>query len=584
MPKQFAAVSAALAIVFAIGSAARVRADVTTVVGAAQLEHADGDANSWLTYGRDLSAHRFSPLAKVDASNVNGLSVVWKKTLGPPVSTESTPIVSNGTMYVTTGNATVWAVDAVTGATKWTYKYPLPVASLARACCDTDNRGVTLTNGKVIFGTLDAHLVALDAKTGKVQWNATVAPNTQAYSITSPPLPVKNTVITGVGGGEYPTRGFIAAYDVSNGKALWKRYTIPGPGELGYETWKVHGVAARGGGPTWLPGTYDPQRNTVYWGVGNPNPDWDSNSLKGSLLYTSSVLALDADTGKIKWYYQFTPHDIWDFDSVNEPVLVDVPIGGKTVAALAHADRNGYLYVLDRETGKLIYTVPFLDKINWGSVGRTTGKITFNASIQNAADGRKPYTLYPAVIGGKNWEPTAYDPTKHLFFIPAIESSIKILPLPKSDMHPKAAVFNGGAGFTAAKLSGSVSAWDLTTGKMVWKRRFALPELGGALATAGGLVFAGQMDGHLVAMDESTGKVVWQGKTASGIIAPPITFAVRDKQYVAIASSVGGVVAKFFMASTPTLQAVPKGSMMYVFGLGSKSARAATRPAKTAAR
>ena len=578
---RFVAFAAALGFVSVIGSPGRIAADQAPVVGAAQLENADSDANSWLTYGRDLSAHRYSPLTTIDASNVKTLSVLWKKTLGPPVSTESTPIVSDGTMYVTTGNATVWAVDAVTGAKKWVYKYPLPATSLPRACCDTDNRGVTLTDGKVVFGTLDAHLVALDAKTGAVAWNATVAPNSLAYSITSPPLPVKHTVITGVGGGEYPTRGFIAAYDTGTGKQLWKRYTIPGPGEPGYETWKVHGVAERGGGPTWLPGTYDPQRNTVYWGVGNPNPDWDSNSLKGSLLYTSSVLALDADTGKIKWYYQFTPHDIWDFDSVNEPVLVDVPIAGKTVAAVAHADRNGYLYLLDRETGKLIYTVPFLDKINWGSVDRTTGKITFNPAIQSAADARKPYALYPAVIGGKNWEPTAYDPAKHLLFIPALESSIKILPLPKSDMHPKKAVFNGGAGFSDAKLAGSVSAWDLTTGKMVWKRRFPLPELGGALATAGGLVFAGQMDGHLVAMDESTGDIVWQGKTASGIIAPPVTFAVDGKQYVAIASSIGGVVAKFFMASTPTLQSVPKASMIYVFGLGPKTAhvRAAKKTA-----
>ena len=582
LSKRYALLIPALAAV-ALLPLARAHADEAPVVGAAQIENADSDPNSWLTYGRDLSAHRYSPLSKIDASNVGTLSVAWKKTLGPPVSTESTPIVSDGTMYVTTGNATVWAVDAVTGATKWTYKYPLPTASLARACCDTDNRGVTLTNGKVIFGTLDAHLVALDAKTGAVQWNTTVAPNSQAYSITSPPLPVKNTIITGVGGGEYPTRGFIAAFDANSGKQLWKRYTIPGPGEPGYDTWKVSGVAQRGGGPTWLPGTYDAQRNTVYWGVGNPNPDWDANSLKGSLLYTSSVLALDADTGKIKWYYQFTPHDIWDFDSVNEPMLVDVPIDGKDVAAIAHADRNGYLYLLNRDTGKFIYAVPFIDKINWGSVDRTTGKITFNAAMQTAANGRKPYQLFPAIIGGKNWEPTAYDPTKHLMFIPALESSITILPLPKSDMHPKPAVFNGGAGFKAAVLAGSVSAWDLTTGKMVWKRRFPLPELGGALVTGGGLVFAGQMDGHLVAMDESTGKIVWTGKTESGIIAPPVTFAVGDKQYVAIASSVGGVVGKFFMASTPSLQSIPKKSMMYVFALPSKTAQMPA-PAKAAVR
>lgn len=355
------------------------------------------------------------------------------------------------------------------------------------------------------------------------------------------------------------------------------------PGEPGYETWKVHGVAERGGAPTWLPGTYDPKLDTVYWGTGNPNPDWDSNSLRGSLLYSSSVLALSPATGKLKWYYQFTPHDIWDFDSVSEPILVDLTIEGKAVSALAHADRNGYLYLLDRATGKLIYAVPFLDKINWGSVSRG-GKVTLNPEIQRRADSRKPYTRYPAVIGGKNWEPAAYDPEKHLLILPVLESSIEMLPLPKSDLHPKDATFNGGAGFDKAKLAGSVAAFDMTTGNHVWKTHFRSPMLDGALITASGLVFIGKLEGELVALDEESGKIVWSTKTASGLNASPITYSIGGKQYLSIVSGTGGVVKKFFAASVPWLASVPPGSMVYTWVLNANSVGSTGRIVPSAAR
>jgi alcohol dehydrogenase (cytochrome c) len=547
-----------------------VAADTSPGVTSMMLQSADTDANSWLWYGRDLGAHRYSPLTGIDPSTVSQLSLAWKKSLGPPVAMEGTPIVSHGVMYVTTGNSTVYALDAVSGATKWSYVYPLPATSLPRACCDTDNRGVTLSGNKVIFGTLDAHLVALDAATGKVLWNTTVAPNSKAYAITSPPLPVKNMVLTGVAGGEYTTRCFIAAYDVNTGKQIWRHFTIPAKGEPGYETWEVPGIAERGGVPTWLPGTYDAKLDTVYWGTGNPNPDWDAGSLKGRLLYSSSVLALDPSTGKQKWYYQFTPHNIWDFDSVSEPILVDLPMGGQTVPALAHANRNGYLYVINRATGKLIYAVPYLDKINWGTVSRD-GVLTFNAQMQKDAEARKPYTVYPSIIGGHNWEPAAYDPEKHLLFIPAFESSSQVVPAPKSDMHPKDATFNGGGGFANMVLAGSVTAVDLTTGKKVWKARFRSPMIDGVLVTASGLVFVGEPEGRLVAMDESNGKIVWSATTASGLNASPMTYQIDGKQYVSILSGSGGVVVKFFGKSVPWLATVPKGSMVYTWVLGPKS-------------
>ena len=532
-----------------------------------RLANAQQDPNSWLTYGRDLGATRYSPLSQIDATNAGGLALAWKKSLGTPVSMEATPIVSNGVEYVTTGKSAIFALDAVTGKTIWKYTYNLPVSSYSKACCNIDNRGVTLSGDKLFFGTLDAHLVALDAKTGKLIWNVTVENNANAYSITSPPLPVKNMVITGAGGGEYPTRGFIAAYAADTGKLVWKHYTIPAKGETGYDTWKIPGGAARGGAPTWLPGTYDPSRNTIYWGTGNPNPDWDAHGTTGKLLYASSTLALDADTGKLKWYYQYTPHNIWDYDSVSEALLVTIPVNGVQTDAIAHADRNGYLYLLNRDTGKFIYAVPFLDKITWGKVDRTTGKITLNPAIQAAAMGRKPYVVYPSVIGGKNWEPTAYDPQHHILFIPALESSIELIPDQKSNFAPKKGTFNGGAGFDKPVHGGSLSAWDLTTGKMLWKVHFHSPAFGGALATGGGLVFAGQMEGELDAFNAATGKKVWSTKTASGINAPPMTYSENGQQYVSVEAGIGGVFPLFFIKSTPWLLSVKPGALLYTYKL-----------------
>jgi PQQ-dependent dehydrogenase (methanol/ethanol family) len=538
-----------------------------TTVSAAMLENVEQDPGAWLVYGRDLGGQRFSPAKEIDASTIGRLTTVWTKTLGPGVSMEGTPIVAGGVMFVTTGKNAVFALDAKSGKTLWSYAYPLPASALPEACCNSDNRGVTLINDEVIFGTIDAHLVALDMKTGKVRWNVKVAHNPNGYAITSPPLPVKNMVITGVGGGEYPTRGFIAAYDAANGKQLWKQYTIPGPDDEGSDTWKIAGTATRGGGPTWLPGTYDPKSDTLYWGTGNPNPDFDALGTSGDLLYTSGLLALDPNTGAKKWFYQFTPHNIWDYDGVNEPMLVDVPIDGATVHAIAHADRNGYLYLLNRDTGKLIYAEPFLDKVTWGKVDRTTGKITFDPAIMAAAKARRPYTVYPSIIGGKNWEPDAYDPDHHILFIPALESSIQLIPDQKSNMAPKAGAFNFGGGFAAAHLPGSLSAWDLTSGKRLWKRHFRSPAFSGALATGGGIVFIGQMDGELQGYDELSGKLVWQKKTPSGITAPPMSYTIDGRQYVSVEVGIGGVVPMFFMSSVPWLKDVPKASMVYTYAL-----------------
>jgi alcohol dehydrogenase (cytochrome c) len=521
----------------------------------------------WPVYGRTVAAHRYSPLDQISTANVGTLAPAWKTTLGAPIGMEGTPLVSHGVMYVTTGKSAVYALDAKTGQKLWSYVYPLPATAFPHACCNYDNRGVTISGPNVVTGTLDAHLIALNAKTGKVVWNTTVANVLDAYTITSPPLPVNGLLVTGVGGGEFPTRGFIAAYSATTGKLVWKRYTIPGPGEAGYDTWGIPGGAARGGGATWLPGAFDPKSNTVYWGVGNPNPVWDPNGIKGAALYTSSMLALDAATGKIKWYYQFTPHNFYDYDGVGQPVLADLPINGKIVHALAHADRNGYFYLLNRDTGKLIYAQQFVDKVNWGTVSRN-GTITVNAAQLAAARAHKPFALYPAVLGGANWEPPAYDPVHHVFFIPALESWQTVTPAKTVDLHPKKGLLNfGGLPGGPGAFAGSLSAWDLTTGTKLWKHRFRSPAFDGALVTAGGLVFIGEMDGKLDALDATTGQTLWSAPTGSGITAPPMSYALGGHQYITVEVGQGGVFPMVFLAFTPWLKNVPQGSAVYTYSL-----------------
>ncbi len=558
----FAAVAAVSAALFSLGV---VRAADTGMMG-----------DSWLQYGRDLTGQRFSPLQGLTPAAVHGLTLAWKKTLGPPVSMEATPIVSGGVEYVTTGNAAVFALDAATGKTLWSYAYPLPVSSHAEACCNINNRGVTLVGDEVVEPTLDAHLIALDAKTGKVRWNVTVDSNKNAYSITSPPLPVKGLLVTGVGGGEYPTRGFLAAYDAKTGKQVWRTYTIPGPGQPGSETWSSATSASRGGGPTWLPGTYDPERNTIYWGTGNPNPDWDPTFNKGDLLYTSSIIALDASTGKIKWHYQTTPHNIWDYDATAVPMLVDVPMNGQNVAAIAQANRNGYLYLLDRDTGKLIYAKQYLDRVTWADVDPNSGKITLNPVMQALAMSGKPFVTYPSIIGGTNWEPPAYDPVHHVMYIAALESHSTVIPL-HAPKNPKAGAFDFGGGFKDMIASGSVTAIDLATGDQLWKRHFRSPNFSGLLATAGGTVFTGTLEGDLIALDAATGKTVWQGHVGSGINAPPIAFARNGREFVSVAVGTGAVWDLFFSAvSSPYLKPVPHGSAIYTFALPAGAAMTGT--------
>jgi alcohol dehydrogenase (cytochrome c) len=559
--------AAALIAAFVVASAPLgTRADDTAGVSAERLAAADTDANNWISYGRDLGAHRYSPLTSINKANVAQLKVAWTRNLGTPVSMEGTPTVVDGVLYATTGKSTIYAFDAATGKQIWKYVYPFPANAGPEACCNLNNRGVTPYKDMVVTETLDAHLVALDAKTGAVRWNTKVAPYLDGYTITSPPLAVKNLLLTGVGGGEYGIRGFVAAFDGDTGKLVWKTYVIPAPGQPGSETWKVPGSISRAGGSTWIQGTYDPELDTVYWGVGNPTPLFDPTANAGKLLYTDSTVALDPATGKMKWYFQYTQHDIWDYDGVNEPVLVDLPIGGTTVKAFAQSNRNGHLYLINRETGKVIWAKPFVDKVNYGTVDPKTGIATYSASQQATANAMHPFLACPGNMGGKNWEPTAYDPEKHLLFIPVIESCDKIVPA-HTAFKKGALDLGGGLAMAAYIIHGSVAAWDLTTGKQVWKTHFRSPQIGGALATAGGLVFSSDPEGLLRAFDEDTGKVLWSFKAPTAINAPAISYAVGGKQYIAVLAGKGGAWPLFFAPSTPWLTPIPNGAKIYVFSV-----------------
>ena len=372
-------------------------------------------AQNWPVYGGDSGNTRFSKSTQINATNVNKLKVDWVLQLGSLRSQESTPILVGETLYVTSsfGPKNLFAVNAKTGAVKWRYSPEVPKGIDQYACCDVNNRGVAYADGKIFVGRLDANVVALDAASGKELWKTAVTDYTQGSVITSPPTLVKNLVITGYGGGEYGARGSLVALDQTTGKEVWRTYTVPGAGEKGSETWK--GDSGKfGGGAAWHIGSYDPKLNLVYYGTSNPSP-W-SASVRGndssevgqySNLYTASVLALNADTGKITWHYQFTPHDAWDYDGVNELVFADLPVEGKKTPVLMQANRNGFFYVLERANGKLVSAKPYIEGVNWATgIDLKTGTpIETAGNVKRPGMGRKAANICPNLIGGKNWLP-----------------------------------------------------------------------------------------------------------------------------------------------------------------------------------
>jgi alcohol dehydrogenase (cytochrome c) len=552
-----------------------------------RLLNADQEPANWLLHHKNFSAHRFSSLKEINRETVKNLKVAWTLHLGGSEGggiwshgeLEGTPLVENGFMYVTDGWGSVYKIDTHGGKGTLVWKMDPKTDhdwAGAVACCGPANRGAALWGNLVISHTLDGRLVATDKETGQIAWQRTVADPDKGEGITAAPLVVKNMAITGVAGAEFGIRGWIAATDLTTQKEVWRTYTIPAKGEPGSETWKDDkNAAATGGGSTWVTGSYDPATNTIFWGVGNPGPAWDNAYRPGDNLYTDSSLALDADTGKIKWHFQHTPNDPYDYDSVAERVLVDVPTGQGVRKLALEADRNGFAYALDRTNGQFVWGIPFVKQLTWTKGLDETGKPLeydpkksvqrYNAAATPTRE-NKVADFCPGNMGGKNWPPTAYNPNLHLWFIPVIESCnrITVEEMTPAKIKPRE-FFTGGGPSQPFRITGSVTAIDVRSGRVVGKAETPFPMLGGILATPD-LVFASQPSGEVFALDAKTLEKLWEFGTGGGVNAPPMTFSVDGKQYLAIL--VGwNAWDKWFIDSTPELKRMQPGSMLYVFAL-----------------
>ncbi len=522
-------------------------------VTSARIEHAASEPQNWLTYGGAYNNQRYSTLNQISQSNVKNLELQWMVQNQVPGAWESNPLIVDGIMYVTQRPNDVMALDAKTGKLYWIYHWaPDPAA---RVCCGANNRGVAILGDTLFMGTLDAHLIALDAKTGKPIWNIKVADVKLAYSVTMAPLVVKDKIIVGVGGGEFGIRGFIAAYDPKTGNELWRFYTIPAPGEPGSESWTGDNWKT-GGAPVWNNGSYDPGLNLLYYGTGNPGPDWNPAQRPGDNLYADSVVALDPDTGKLKWHFQFTPNDGYDYDSTQIPVLADMDWNGKPAKVMLWANRNGFFYALDRETGKFLRGAPF-EKVNWASGLDGNGR-----PIQTPPAAGDP--VYPGNQGGTNWYPPAYSPRTGLFYFSAWENYT-------SAYRREAAVYEPGRNFAGGAPagippapgaptigigrrgpinywtnevgSGATIALDPKTGKEAWRfPQFDVTDAG-MLTTASDLLFTGGREGYFYAFDAKAGKLLWKANLGGSIVNAPVTYQVDGRQFVSVIS--GNVLATF---------------------------------------
>ncbi|GAB3649276.1 pyrroloquinoline quinone-dependent dehydrogenase [Ramlibacter alkalitolerans] len=541
---------------------------------------AGAHAQNWPVYGGDTGNTRFSDAAQVNTGNVKNLKVAWALQLGSLRSQEATPILVGDTLFVTSsfGPKNVFAVNAKTGEVRWRYSPDVPKGIDQFACCDVNNRGPAYHDGKLLVGRLDGHVVALDAKTGKELWDTEVVDYKQGSVITSPPTVAKNVVITGFGGGEYGARGAVIGLDAATGKELWRTHTVPGAGEKGSETWK--GDSGKyGGAVAWHIGSYDPKLDLVYYGTSNPGP-WsavvrgnDSSDIGPySNLYSSSVLAINPDNGKIQWHYQFTPHDAWDYDGVNELVFADLPVDGRKVPVIMQANRNGFFYVLDRANGKLLSAKQFIPVVNWASsIDLKTGRPIETAdNAKRPGLGRKATDICPNLIGGKNWMPMSYDRQTGLVYIPSMNSCMDMEGVQQDY---KRGQFFLGVNFDISKkvpgaYMGGVTAWDPVRQQKVWFREDDLPYTGGMLTTAGGLVFHGDIRGWFHALDAKSGKELWKFNAGSGISAAPMTYAIDGKQYVAVVSGRTLSIPAFYGAlGEKMVEASPEGGTLFVFSL-----------------
>jgi alcohol dehydrogenase (cytochrome c) len=508
---------------------------------------ADKEPHNWLTYSGGVRSQRYSTLTQINPDNVKNLELQWVYQARSLEKFEATSLVVDGILYTVQAPNDVLALDAVTGRLFWTYAYtPEPES---RPCCGRINRWLAILGDTLFMGTIDAHLIAIDAKNGKPLWNTRVAKAESGYALTHAPLVVKDKVIVGTAGGEYGIRGFIAAYNVRTGKEMWRFHNIPEPGEPGHETWGGDSWKT-GGGSVWVTGSYDPALNLTYWGIGNPGPDWNGDSRPGDNLYTDSVVALDADTGKLKWYYQFSPHDEFDYDAVQVPVLADMQWAGKDGVkrprkVMMWANRNGLFYVLDRSSGEFLLGKPFVE-VNWmngfderGRPMRVSGKVP-------SAEGT---LIYPGNQGGTNWYSPSYSPHTGLFYIPTWAGYSSIYVKGKDDEYtegrryaggfPRSAVPFGRGGQNFRKEEegyGAIRAVDPATGERKWEFKMNDVTDAGILTTASDLLFSGGREGYFYALDARTGAVLWKATVGGAVASGAMTYSVGGRQYVGVAA------------------------------------------------
>jgi alcohol dehydrogenase (cytochrome c) len=515
-----------LLLLVLVASPSRVWAQVSfdRIVAAAK------EPGSWLTYSGNYAGHRFSPLSEITAANVGGLKPIWVHQVKEPGLVETTPLVADGVMYVTEPPSTVTALDLRSGRPLWSWSRPVPRTVRAIGFPKV-NRGVALLADSAFVGTLDAHLVALDARTGVVRWDRLVADNAQGYAITSAPLAIDGKIIMGISGGEAGIRGFLDAYDFRTGDRLWRFYTIPGPGEPGHETWGKESWKT-GGGPTWLTGSYDPALKLLYWGVGNPGPDWNGDVRPGDNLYTCSLLAIDSATGKRKWHFQFTPHDVHDWDANQIPMLFDGRIKGRTRKLVAVANRNAFYYLLDRETGEFLLGRPFA-KQTWAKSLDERGRPIVLSGTEPSVEGT---LVYPSLQGATNWFSPSYSPLTRSAYVAVREMGAYYFKGQSEYIPGEPFMAGGEQALTGDKAFGAIRALDAETGMLKWEFRLHSPPWAGVLSTAGGIVFGGTDEGQVFALDAATGEARWRFQTGGTVHSNPIAFSIDGVQRIAIAA------------------------------------------------
>ena len=502
-----------------------------------RLVDAKNEPENWLMYSGTLDSQRHSLLDQINTENVSELEMKWAYQIPVIDRAETVPLVVDGIMFITEAPSNVTAVDARTGRVYWRYDHELPED--LRICCGRNNRGVAILGETLFMSTLDAHLVAIDARTGNLLWNTEVAPHASGYSKTAAPLIVKDLVVTGIAGGEFGIRGFIDAYDPETGELVWRTYTIPGPGEFGNDTWSGDSWAT-GGSATWITGSYDAELNQIYWGTGNPGPDWNGDVRLGDNLYSDSVLSLNGDTGEIEWYFQFTPHDVHDYDAIQIPILADIEFGGEMRNTMLWANRNGFFYTLDRATGEFLLGDTYAS-VTWASGLDPNGR---PIRVPGMAPTYEGIMVSPPIVGATNWYSPAFNPDTGLFYVTSFDGEQEFFK--RDEDYEEGERYTGGGGRYTQPMDAfhsSIRAIDPATVEIVWEFPIMPRSSAGITTTAGGLLFSGSADGYFFALDAATGEELWNVSLSRRVHAAPMTWSVDGEQFVTIAS--GNVVFTF---------------------------------------